>query len=80
MEFNTLQTLKIVKFGAIAGEIILITIMLIYLVFAFILTRRINVMNLNLKTPYGKTFEKVSRLHTFATLIVIILSLLSLKL
>jgi hypothetical protein len=79
MEFNKLEMSTVIKFGAITGEIFIIAIMVIFLIFSFILTRRIKVMNLNLKTPYAKVFEKISKIHTLATLIVIILSLLALK-
>ncbi len=79
MDFNNLQSEQLIKVGAVVGEAIILAIMVIYFIFAFILSRRIRVMNLNLKTPYEKSFITIARIHTFASLIAVIITLLSIR-
>lgn len=70
---------KIIQFSAYGGEVFILFIMLIYLIFAFILIRRLKIMNQNFSTPYSHSFEFLAKIHFFASLIVIILTFLSLK-
>jgi hypothetical protein len=77
MGFENLQSIEIIKTVATIGEIIVLAIMVIYVIFSFVLTRRIKVMNLNLKTPYSKGFITVSKIHTIALIVIVILTLLS---
>ncbi|MBW6441740.1 hypothetical protein K0B04_02410 [Patescibacteria group bacterium] len=79
MDFNNIQTDQLIKMGVVSGEIFILAIMVIYLVHAFILSRRIKIMNLNLKTPYAKSFSSLSRIHTIATIIIIIITVLSIE-
>lgn len=79
MDFNNLQFDNLVKIGAVTGEIVILGIMVVYFLFSFILTRRIKVMNLNLKTPHAKSFITIARIHSLASLITIILTLLSIR-
>lgn len=77
MGFDNLPTLKIIEAAAKIGEIVMLGIMVISFIFSFVLSRRIKVMNLNLKTPYSKSFLRTSKIHTVGLLIVILLTLLS---
>jgi hypothetical protein len=79
MGFDNLQTSEIIKAASAAGEIVVLGIMVIYVIFSFVLTRRIKIMNLNLKTPYSKSFVVISKIHTIALIVVILLTLLSIK-
>jgi ABC-type Fe3+-siderophore transport system permease subunit len=76
---NNFQTENLVKIAAVAGELLILTIMFIYLIFAFVHSRRIKIMNLNLKTPYAKSFVKISKIHMVLVLLIIILTIFSIK-
>lgn len=77
---NDTQITKLIEVGAKAGEVFVLAIMIIYTASSFILTRRIKVMNLNLKTPHSKNFTRISKIHTILLLLVILLTLLSIGL
>ncbi|MBU1133162.1 hypothetical protein KKG08_02735 [Patescibacteria group bacterium] len=62
----------------IAGKIIVILIMVLYAVFAFILTKRVKLMNANLTTPQSKLFERIARIHMVLSIFVIILATINL--
>lgn len=62
----------------IAGKMIVVLIMALYTIFAFILTKRVRLMNTNLTTPQSKFFEKVSKIHLIVSVLVIILATINL--
>ena len=69
MELNNLmEREKLIDTGIGGVELFTLVIILIYFVFSFVLTRRIRIMNLNLKTPYSKGFIVLSWIHTLASL------------
>lgn len=80
MELINLTDMKKLIFIAVGGvEVFVLIIAAIYLVFSFVLTRRIRIMNLNLKTPYSKGFILLSWLHTLASFVAVLLVLASLN-
>ena len=62
----------------IAGKIIVILVMVLYAVFAFILTKRVRLMNANLTTPQSTLFERIARIHMVLSILVIILATINL--
>lgn len=54
---------------------ILIALMFSYLVFSFVLIRRVKIMNTNFKTPYAKVFSTLTGINFILTLVVIALTL-----
>ena len=79
MGFNNLQTSQIIKISVVGGQIFIVAIMVVYMIFAFVLTRRVKIMNLNLKTPHGKSFSALAKIHFIVSLFVVILTLLSIR-
>ena len=80
MDLNSnLNKMQIADMGVSAIQILSLLVMAIYLIFSFVLTRRIRIMNLNLKTPYSKGFIAISWMHSLASLAVFLITLLSLK-
>lgn len=76
---SNLDKLQIIDIGTLAIQIFVLLVIAIYLIFSFVLTRRIRIMNLNLKTPYSKGFIVISWMHSLASLIAFLVTLLSLK-
>lgn len=76
---SNLNKLQIVDMGVGAVQIFVLLVMAVYLIFSFVLTRRIRIMNLNLKTPYSKGFIAISWMHSLASLVAFLITLLSLK-
>jgi len=69
------QTIKYLTYG---GEIIVLLIMIIYLIFAFVFIRRLKIMNLNLQTPHNKLFSQIAKLRFAVAFVVVILTFFSL--
>jgi len=76
---NNFDKLQMVNIGAVALQVFALLIMAVYLIFSFVLTRRIRIMNLNLKTPYSKGFIVISWMHSLASLVAFLITLLSFK-
>jgi len=70
---------KIINLSVYGGKIFILFIMVLYFIFAFILIRRLKIMNQNFSTPYSSAFNLAAKIHFFASLLVIILTFLSLK-
>ena len=62
----------------IGGKIIVVLIMVLYAVFAFILIKRVRLMNANLTTPQSKFFERMSKIHLILSILVVILATINL--
>ena len=76
---SNLDKLQIIDIGTLAIQIFVLLVIAIYLIFSFVLTRRIRIMNLNLKTPYSKGFIVISWMHSLASLVAFLITLLSFK-
>lgn len=74
---DILSKLPIVQI-VIGGKILIVGIMILYTIFAYILIKRVKLMNLNLTTKYTKLFEKIALLHFILSILVVILSVLNL--
>jgi len=59
-------------------EIIVLLLALFYLFFAFLLTRRVKIMNTNFKTPLAAVFSLLAFANLAASLIVTAITLLTL--
>ncbi len=79
MDFNQLTLPQVISTGSYIIQISVLLIMLLYLFFAFLLTRRLKIMNLNFKTPYRTLFSFIAKIHFVATILVIILTFLTLR-
>lgn len=79
MDVNQLSIAQIVSGGSYLIEALIFFVMFIYLFFAFLLIRRLKIMNLNFRTPYRTFFSFIARLHFIATLLIIILTFLTLR-
>lgn len=69
---------KIVGLAPIATEIVVLLLSLSYLFFAFLLTRRIKIMNTNFKTPFAPVFSLLVFINLLASLVVTTITLLTL--
>ena len=58
--------------------ILLIMIEVVYLVFAFLLTRQIKLMNRSFKTPTSSVFRFLGAMHMFASFVVLIVTIIAL--
>lgn len=76
---NLITIENMVRTASFGGEILVLLIMVVYLIFAFVLIRRLKIMNQNFSTPYAGLFFTMANVHFIATLIVIILTFLSLR-
>ena len=79
MGFEVLQTGQLIKISVIGIQVFVVAIMIIYMIFAFVMTRRVKIMNQNLKTSYARVFNDLSKIHFIASIVVVIISLLSIK-
>lgn len=59
-------------------ELMFFVITAIYLIFAFIITRQVNLMNKSMSTPTAPLFVVVSFIHFIAALVITIFALLNL--
>ncbi|MFC1625048.1 DUF5657 family protein [Patescibacteria group bacterium] len=62
----------------IGGKIVLILFMIMYAVFAYILTKRVILMNKNLTTPQSSLFNIIAKTHMVLSILVIILAVINL--
>jgi hypothetical protein len=69
---------KIVGLAPTIIEIVVLVLMLFYIFFAFILTRRVKIMNTNFKTPAAPSFSLLASINLLASLVVIVITLLTL--
>jgi len=74
---NIFSESAMVQTGITVLKGFMIFISLIYFIYAITFSRRIKIMNKNLKTGYEKTFNGMSKFHIFLSLVSIILFLLS---
>jgi hypothetical protein len=83
MDFNTgisqLSIPQIISASSYVIQAFVFFVMFLYLFFAFVLIRRLKIMNLNFRTPYSMFFAFIARLHFFATLLILILTFLTLR-
>lgn len=59
-------------------QILILIIQLIYVLFAFMLTRQIKIMNRNFKTGMSRFFSTATTIHFFASLGLVAFSVLTL--
>ena len=69
---------KLLGLAPTVTKIIVLLISLFYLFFAFLLTRRVKIMNTNFKTPFAPEFSLVAFMNLAASLIVTTITLLTL--
>ncbi len=78
MELNSLfSESMMVQTGITIMKGFMLLISLIYLTYAVVFSRRIKIMNQNLKTGYEKGFNRLSKFHIFLSLVSTILFILS---
>lgn len=77
--YKDIQIDKIVIFAGRGGEVFFFLVMVLYLVFAFVLIRRVRLMNLNLRTPNARVFTLLANIHFIAAFIVVLLTFFSIK-
>ena len=80
MQTYNLSFEKIIDLGLIGVRIFIIVMMIIYVIYTVILSRRIKIMNQNLKTPYEKSFIKLSKLHVFTSVAATAIAILAITL
>ena len=80
MQTYNLSFENIIGFGLTGVRIFIIAVMTIYVIYTVILSRRIKIMNQNLKTPYEKSFIKLSKLHMFASVAATAIAILAITL
>ncbi len=69
---------KIVGLVPTVTEIVVLVLTLFYLFFAFLLTRRVKIMNTNFKTPLAPVFSLLAFTNLIAPLAIIAITLLTL--
>jgi len=74
---DILNKLPIVQI-IMGGIILIVGVMILYTIFAYILTKRVRLMNSNLTTKYTKLFEKLAFLHFIISVFIVILSIINL--
>jgi|GEM_PF-2969739 len=79
MDISNYSIQQIIEVGSGTIEIFVFLMMVLYLFFAFILIRKLRIMNLNFKTPYNKLFLLLARAHFVASFIVIILTFITIR-
>ena len=62
----------------IGGKIVVILFMVFYAIFAYILTKRVSLMNKNLTTPQSALFDLIAKAHMILSILVIILAIINL--
>lgn len=72
VSFETLFNLQ--NYSSLIKGLVLI-IQAIYVLFAFMLTRQVKIMNANFKTSLAKTFAFFAKIHLAAAIIVFLFSL-----
>lgn len=77
MELTSIGQGSLVGVGIIGLKIFVFIMAVLYLIYTLILSRRIRIMNQNLKTSYEKSFLRISRLHILGAIIAIVLAILS---
>ena len=80
MQTYNLSFENIIDLGLIGVRIFIIVMMIIYVIYTVILSRRIKIMNQNLKTPYEKSFIKLSKLHVFTSVAATAIAILAITL
>lgn len=79
MEFNSIfEQTTLTRVGIIGLEIFMLFMAVIYFIYTLVLSRRLKIMNQNLKTSYEKSFVGISVFHTIASVVAIALFLFSL--
>lgn len=79
MELNSFfEQTTLARIGVVGLEVFMLFMAIIYFVYTLVLSRRIRIMNQNLKTSYEKGFVRVSRLHIMASVVAIALFALAL--
>ena len=80
MQTYNLSFENIIDLGLIGVRIFIIVMMIIYVIYTVILSRRIKIMNQNLKTPYEKSFIKLPKLHVFTSVAATAIAILAITL
>lgn len=75
---NMLGQVSLTKMGMTVFEVFMLFMSVVYFIYTVILSRRIKIMNQNLKTSYEKSFVRLSNLHITASVIAVGLFSLSL--
>lgn len=78
MELNNIfNESTMVQTGILILKAFMLFISLIYLIYTITFSRRVKIMNQNLKTGYESVFTGLSKFHIFLSLISIIFFLIS---
>jgi hypothetical protein len=75
---ETIDPLQVFVIGAVNNVYVLLLLLIevVYIIFAFIVTRQIKMMNRSFRTPLAPVFKLLGRLHFIAALIVLVLTIL----
>jgi hypothetical protein len=79
MGSSGLSNMHIMDIGATVIKGFVFLMMVLYLIYTFLFSRKLKIMNQNLETPYRKFFYTVSWFHMLSILIVVILTALYLR-
>ncbi len=75
---NIFGQMSLTKMGVLGLEIFMLFMSIVYFVYAIVFSRRVRIMNQNLKTSYERSFVRLSRFHILASVVTIALFALSL--
>jgi len=79
MGYNQFTLQQIIEMAVYISEAFIFLVMVLYLVFAFVLIRRLKIMNINFNTPHSTLFTIVAKLHFIIALIITVLTFLTLR-
>jgi hypothetical protein len=75
---NIFGQMSLTKMGVLGLEIFMLFMSVVYFIYAVILSRRVRIMNQNLKTSYDKSFVRLSKIHILASVVAVTMFALSL--
>lgn len=75
---NIFGQASLTTMGILVLKIFMLFMAVVYFIYTIVLSRRIKIMNQNLKTTYERSFVRLSRLHVIASVVAIALFSLSL--
>lgn len=75
---NIFGQASLTTMGVLVLKIFMLFMSVVYFIYTVILSRRVRIMNQNLKTSYEKSFVRLSMLHILASVVAVALFTLSL--
>lgn len=75
---NVFAQVSLTRMGVVGLEIFMLFMSVVYFVYAIVFSRRVKIMNQNLKTSYEKSFVRISSLHILISVVAVALFALSL--